>query len=302
MDPPIDFCRKVPSLWNLQLPTNQRGVTYHYPIGGVKDLPVLIDESSGAFWGHRSSSSSMPRIRRQSEANPPLVELVDRPTTSPTFFLMSFWYRDAIKSIENPNLELVGYHFSSLWMKIPILESPMPEDHLVFLQNILCETSIFDNSSNLISTEQRAWYFKAEWLSNCQPTVWHSFAKASILLPIRRWWDDHPQSYLGVWLTMALIFAEGSWAFRRCGGQFPRQICQEMWHILCKIVGKYGARVLYGPINTVPEWSSNESSSDSTGLLDGAFSRQVSPEMPREPLHPCGAGMFSMHNLKEQIE
>ena len=37
-------------------------------------------------------------------------------------------------------------------------------------------------------------------------SIWHSCAKASFLLPIRRRWDDHPQSYLGVWLTMALIF------------------------------------------------------------------------------------------------
>ena len=95
--------------------------------------------------------------------------------------------------------------------------------------------------------------------------------------------------------------AEGSWAVRRCGGQFPRPICEEMWHILGKIAGKYDARVLCGPVNMVPEWSSNESSSDSTGLLDGSFSRHVSREMPQEHLHPCGAGMFGNYAQSEKL-
>lgn len=103
------------------------------------------------------------------------------------------------------------------------------------------------------------------------------------------------------WPWLWFFAAEGSWAVRRCGGQFPRRICEEMWHILCKIAGKYDARVLCGPVNMVSEWSSNESSSDSTGLLDGSFSRQVSPEMPQEHLHPCGAGMFGNYAQSEKL-
>ena len=68
---------------------------------------------------------------------------------------------------------------------------------------------------------------------------------------------------------------------------------QDCWQIWC--------RDLCGPVNMVPEWSSNESSSDSTGLLDGSFSRHVSREMPQEHLHPCGAGMFGNYAQSEKL-
>ena len=48
--------------------------------------------------------------------------------------------------------------------------------------------------------------------------------------------------------------AEGSWAVRRCGGQFPRRICEEMWHILGKIAGKYDAG-FYAVLST---WCQND--------------------------------------------